>query len=202
MYFKKFVITFSLVLIVLVSYLFYMLFSKPVSVEKDIRSQYLKAGDFELSSNNQPFRLSQLRGRPVILYFGYTSCPDVCPVGLAVIRDVLNSSDEFSSVPVLFITLDPKRDTPQRLSEYVSFFHTNIIPLSGDIEQIQKVITAYGGFLRHSAINGGAVEDFANDYVVDHSAYYYLINAQGELTRVLNHSVTVEEMVNYLKPLL
>ena len=88
------------------------------------------------------------------------------------------------------------------LSEYVSFFHKNIIPLSGSKDQIRKVIEAYGGFFRHNTNDGGAVDGAKNNYLVDHSAYYYLIDSHGDLTRVLDHSVTVDELAQSLRPLL
>lgn len=178
--------------------MYFFIFATP-TVEKDIRSQYLKAGNFKLLFDEQPFELNQLKGQPVILYFGYTFCPDVCPVGLAVIRDALNSSEKFSKVPVLFVTLDPGRDTAERLREYVSFFHKNIIPLRGSLEQIKSVIEAYGGFLRHTVKNH---EKMDKDYLVDHSAYYYLLNKQGELVRVFDHSITSADLAEILKSLL
>lgn len=201
MYLKKFLFTFSSILIVLFFYLYFVVSAKP-TVEKDLRSQYLKAGNFELLSDGLPFELHKLKGHPVILYFGYTSCPDVCPVGLALIRDVLASSEKFSLVPALFVTLDPARDTPERLKEYVSFFHKNIIPLSGSLEQIKSVIESYGGFFRHSVKEVSSETVTETDYLVDHSAYYYLIDTNGELSRVFDHSVTSKELAESLRTLL
>lgn len=198
LYLKKFFFTFSFILIALVFCLYFFIFATP-PVEKDIRSQYLKAGNFKLLSDKQPFELSQLKGQPVILYFGYTFCPDVCPVGLAVIRDALNSSKKFSKVPVLFVTIDPERDTSERLREYVSFFHENIIPLRGSLEQIKTVIEAYGGFLRNNVKND---DETTTDYLVDHSAYYYLLNKQGELVRVFDHSIAATDLAEILESLL
>jgi protein SCO1/2 len=178
--------------------LYFSIFSTP-TIQKDIRSQYLKAGDFELLLDEHVFQLNQLKGQPLILYFGYTSCPDVCPVGLALIRDALNSSEKFSTIPALFITLDPGRDTAERLREYVSFFHKNIIPLRGTLEQVKSVIEAYGGFFRHSKKNNEASE---TDYLVDHSAYYYLLNKNGELVRVFDHSISSADLAKTLMSLL
>jgi protein SCO1/2 len=185
----------------LLFFLYFGVFSKPV-IEKDLRSQYLKAGNFELVSDAQIIDLYNFKGHPVILYFGYTSCPDVCPVGLALIRDVLSSSAHFSETPALFVTLDPERDTPVRLREYVSFFHKNIIPLSGSLEQIRSVIEAYGGFFRHVSKNDTSDNYDETSYLVDHSAYYYLIDSNGELNRVFDHSVTAKELAESLRTLL
>lgn len=190
-------VTASFIVVSLLGYMYFVVFSQPV-IEKDIRAQYLKGGDFQLLNNNQPFSLSQLRGKPVILYFGYTHCPDVCPVGLALIRDVLKNDEAFEKVSAIFITLDPDRDTTESLKEYTAFFHPTIIPLRGALDDTRKVVQAYGGFFR-KVIPEGREND---DYLVDHSAYYYLISAEGELTRVFDHSVTVDQLSESLRPLL
>jgi protein SCO1/2 len=195
---KRFSLVFSSILLVLMVSMYFMVF-KVQQPERDIRAQYLKAGDFELQLNGEPFTLFSLRGEPVILYFGYTSCPDVCPVGLAVIRDVLKSSSEFSSVRTLFVTVDPLRDTPDVLKSYIGFFHPDILPLTGTIEDVKRVIEAYGGFMRHNPPTSSAQPD---SYTVDHSAYYYLIDADSQLVRVLDHSVTAEEIATALRSLL
>lgn len=194
MFLKRFLFTFAFIIFSVLLYLYITVFSQP-SLEKDLRSQYLKGGDFKLLHNETPFFLNQLKGRPVILYFGYTSCPDVCPVGLAVIRDVLRSSEAFNDVPAVFVTLDPERDSTKKLQEYVSFFHENIIPLRGEVEEIRKVIEAYGGFFRKVASENAK----SGDYLVDHSAYYYLIDSKGELVRVFDHSVSSKELAESLR---
>lgn len=195
---KRFLLTLAVILFVLVTSLYFLIFYSP-PLEKDIRSQYLKGGDFQLRQQGSPFNLSDLKGQPVILYFGYSSCPDVCPLGLAVIRDVLKSSDEFSGIKALFVTLDPDRDTPEILQEYTRFFHPNIIPLTGALEEIKAVIESYGGFLRN---NRPASVDVASQYLVDHSAYYYLIDANSELVRVFDHSTSAKEIADALRRLL
>lgn len=194
---KRFLFTFTAILISLIVFLYFTIFSQ-AKIEKDIRSQYLKGGNFQLLNDGKPFELTQLKGRPVILYFGYTSCPDVCPVGLALIRDALNSSDKLSGVPAVFVTLDPERDTLKILKDYVAFFHANIIPLTGSLENIRAVIESYGGFFRH--VNKNASED--GQYLVDHSAYYYVIDSSGELIRVYDHSVSSKELAETVKSLL
>lgn len=169
---------------------------EPLSVkDKDARASYLKGGDFTLSSGSEPISLSSLRGQPVILYFGYTYCPDVCPVGLAVIRDALHSDPVFANVKTLFVTVDPARDTAQRLAEYVAFFHPNIIPLHGSEEQIKTVAQNYGTYFMKGALEG-------ESYAVDHTAYFYLIDADGELVRVLDHATTPEQLAESLTSLL
>lgn len=199
MHLKKFMFTFGSILICTCVALYLVIFSSP-KVEKDLRSQYLKGGDFQLKHDGKAFQLSQLKGSPVILYFGFTHCPDVCPVGLAVIRDALNSSTSLADVPVVFVTLDPDRDTPEILKQYTSFFHSNIIPLRGTLEETKSVIESYGGFFRLNKSQADSASE-AN-YSVDHSAYYYLIDSSGELMRVLDHSASSTEIADTLKSLL
>lgn len=198
MYVKRFWITVFLVFTSLLIVLYFAMIATP-SIKKDIRSEYLKGGDFTLLHNGEKLSLSDLKGNPVVLYFGYTFCPDVCPVGLAVLRDVLNSSPRYSPVKVLFITLDPERDTEDVLDAYTDFFHPNILPLRGPLEEIQAVISAYGGFLRHNKAAEGKSQ---SDYLVDHSVYYYLIDGRGELVRVMDHSATEKEIAETLRQLL
>ena len=196
----------SFTLLLVVTSLIVYAFSKQLmfaSLEQDLKSQYLKAGDFELLYQNEAFKLSQLQGQPVILYFGYTFCPDVCPVGLSVIRDVLTSSDDFSNVRALFVSLDPERDSAARIEEYTSFFHANILGLYGNLAEITAVSSAYGTFFRkNSPTSPSDTHGALPNYTVDHSAYYYLIDTQGKLVRVLDHSTKSEEISDLLHKLL
>jgi len=164
--------------------------------KKDIKASYLKGGDFSLSNGGDTFRLEGLRGRPVILYFGFTFCPDICPVGLAVIRDALNADDAFSDLSALFVTLDPERDDATRMGEYVSFFHTSIIGLTGTLEEISTVATQYGTYFQKTKADADGA------YSVDHTAYFYLIDEAGELVRVLDHNTPPEVLASELKKLI
>jgi len=192
---------FSITLFLLVSGVlgYWFLPMQKAELEKDLKSQYLKAGDFKLHYDGHPFKLSSLKGQPAILYFGYTNCPDVCPVGLAVIRDVLNSDSNFETVKALFVTLDPERDSPQIMHEYAAFFHPNILALTGTETEIRRVTDAYGTFFRR-AMSASSLNN--NEYTVDHSSYYYLIDQQGSLVRVLNHDTKSAELAKILSQLL
>mgnify|MGYP000037542534 CR=1 FL=1 len=178
---------------------YWLLPMQQVALEKDLKSQYLKGGDFQLQYDGLPFKLSSLKGQPVILYFGYTNCPDVCPVGLAVIRDLLNSDSSFNVVKTLFVTLDPERDSAQKMDEYAAFFHSNILALTGTEAEIKQVTDAYGTFFRRALSTSSETD---NEYTVDHSSYYYLIDKQGTLVRVLNHDTKSAEMAKIVSQLL
>lgn len=140
-------------------------------------------GDFTLESPEGPLSLRDLRGNVVLLYFGYTFCPDVCPTSLAWIAQALSTLDEqeLSRVRVLFISVDPERDTLPRLKEYAAYFHDSIIGVTGSREAIDHVARLYGAAYSRQAV------DSAGGYVVDHSSFTYVISPQGVLLESLPH---------------
>ena len=108
----------------------------------------LPAPEIELARDNgSSFRLSELRGNIVLLFFGYTSCPDVCPTTLSELRkvneDLGNSAEK---VRVVYVTVDPQRDTPEKVQEYVSIFNPSFIGLSGSEEELRPIWQDYGVF--------------------------------------------------------
>lgn len=159
------------------------------TVEKDQRAQFIKGGGFSLSNEGSPFQLADLKGSPVILYFGFTHCPDVCPVGLSVISEVFKSKPKFDEARALFVTLDPERDNGSKLSEYVSFFHQNIIGLTGKLDEIEVVAKKYATYFKKVPLPDSELE-----YTVDHTAYFFLIDRNGELIRVLDHNTDAKKL--------
>ncbi|MCG8029848.1 MAG: SCO family protein [Candidatus Thiodiazotropha taylori] len=190
------------------NFLFFMVLSVSVSsiqsVESvardrvlDLRGEQL-GGDFTLRSSRGEFSLEQLRGKVVVLFFGYTKCPDVCPSSLALLSQALNelSEEELQQVQGVFISVDPKRDTIQALDDYVSYFHPNLIGVTGSESEVAKVAKLYGAQYVEVKLEASA---FA--YAVDHSATTYLISPQGELRFLLPHqtpSVMMLEAIRYL----
>jgi len=164
-------------------------YSENTGIKKDIKAQYLKGGDFSLFHKGEKFNLSDLKGHPVILYFGYTHCPDVCPVGLTVIRDALNSHPELKEVKALFVTLDPERDDGQTLSMYTQFFHKNILGLTGSLKEIKGVAGHYGTYFRKSPDSNES-----DNYSIEHTAYFYVINKEGVLMRVMDHDTNAKDL--------
>lgn len=104
------------------------------------------AADFTLTDHSGgTTRLSELQGTPVLLFFGYTHCPDVCPLTLATLRDALAAAGaEPGEAKVLLVTVDPARDTPEALAPYVRNFGPDVVGLTGPAEQIEAVLSAYG----------------------------------------------------------
>ncbi len=128
------------------------------------------------SSNGEPFVLSQQQGRLVYLFFGYTSCPDVCPITLSEMKQLRASlGDKADQVEFLFVTVDPQRDTVERLHTYLGAFDPQIIGLTGSMEELQSVWDAYG-IVREVQDQGSAA-----GYLVSHSSRTYLIDRQGRL---------------------
>jgi len=134
-------------------------------------------------------------GRPFLVYFGYTHCPDVCPTELANISDVLAKMGD-KAIPALFVTIDPERDTPKVMQDYVSSFDPHIIGLSGSPQAIGAATKGYRVFARKGQIqsDGG--------YSMDHSSIVYLMNKTGAFVEALNldrpPEETAKELESYL----
>ena len=142
-------------------------------------------GDFALTDQRgAPFALQSLRGRAAMLFFGYTYCPDICPVTLSKMGRVYQLLGERESeLATLFITVDPERDTAEKLTEYLDYFAIDAIGLGGSKEQIDEVIGQYGG---HYSLD--REEGQVADYLVDHSTYTYLIDQQGRVRFLFRQS--------------
>ncbi len=158
----------------------------------------LPGGDFVLHSSQGEFSLKQLRGKAVVLYFGYTKCPDVCPTSLSILAQALNelSEAESESVQAVFISVDPKRDNFEVLDEYVGYFHPNLVGVTGSENEISEVADRYG--VQYEAVT---LEGSSFGYAVNHSAVTYLISPEGELRFMFPHetpSFVILEAIRYL----
>lgn len=156
-------------------------------------------GDFTLQSVQGPVSLRDFKGNPVLIYFGFTSCPDICPTSLAVIREALKrlSDEQRSRVNALFISVDPDRDSLEYLEEYSRFFSPQIIGLTGTKTEIDRVVEQYGAYYRFVEL-----EDSALGYTVDHSSRIYLIDSSGEMVETLPHNSNPELLTQSLNKLL
>ena len=139
---------------------------------------------------------TDFRGKLLLLYFGFTFCPDVCPTDLQSIGltiDQLGKSGE--GVQPLFVTLDPDRDTPQHLANYVPFFHPRLIGLTGDASSIRQAARAYKVYY-------AKVPTSENDYTVDHSGYIYLMDRAGQYLGFFPPGTPPDRMADVIRPLL
>lgn len=144
-----------------------------------------------LDSSGQPFSLNDLTGKIVLVYFGYTSCPDVCPTTLADLKETLSYLDpqEADSVQVVFITLDPDRDTPEKIQAYTALFNSDFLGLSGSIETLEPIWKAYGVTRE---IDTETVT--AAGYLVIHSSRLYLIDQDGNLHITYSYGTLPEDI--------
>lgn len=152
-------------------------------------------GDFVLHNTSGKVALQDFRGKVVLIYFGYTYCPDVCPTSLSLMAQALSSlkPEELQRVQGIFISVDPERDTPERLKEYAPFFHPSIIGLSGSTDEIAQVAQQYGAsYMRQKANADG-------QYTVDHSSVTHIINPQGELSSSLPHGATATQIAEAIR---
>lgn len=159
----------------------------------------IPAPDFSLTqANGETFTLSAQKEKVVLLFFGYTYCPDVCPTTLADLAQVMKRLGRQSErVRVVFISVDPQRDTPERAQSYAAAFDPSFIGLSGTEADLQPVWNAYGVYrlVRDSESRG-------SDYLVDHSARVYLIDGKGNLRLTYSFGTPVEDLENDLRLIL
>lgn len=155
-------------------------------------------GDFTLQTANGPISSRDLRGKVVLLYFGYTNCPDVCPASMAAGAQALTrlSAEERAKIRLLYVSVDPERDTPAKLKEYTAYFHADMIGATGTPEQIAAVTRAYGaGFVRQAPRPDGS-------YVVDHSAQTYVIDPDGRLAGEIEYGANAAKVVDTVRKFL
>lgn len=152
-------------------------------------------GPFELTDHTGQRRTdADFRDKLMLVYFGFTFCPDVCPtdllaMGLAV--DQLGPAGE--AVQPLFITVDPERDTPGQLAKYVPFFHPRLIGLTGSSDQIRKAASAYRAYFAKVAVSGGS------EYTVDHSSFIYLMDRGGKYLGFFPPGSSAQQMAEVIR---
>ena len=156
-------------------------------------------GNFTLQSHRGEVSLNDFNHQVIAMYIGYTHCPDVCPTSLAIMSQALKqlNADELAGVQPLFISVDPERDTPERMQEYSQFFHPKLLGLTGPKKDIDRIVNQYGAFYRMVEM-----KDSAMGYAVDHSSRIYLINKQGELSKTLMHGTMPDQVVAEIRNLL
>jgi len=154
---------------------------------------------FELTDHlGRKRSLADFRGKVVTLFFGYTQCPDMCPMTLALLGETLKQmGSDADQVQVLFVTVDPKRDTPQILSQYVPAFHPSFLGLRADEETTERTVREFKGYFHANPPNehGG--------YIVDHSAQVYVFDRTGRIRLYIKpNAATPESIAHDLRALL
>ncbi|MDH5600656.1 MAG: SCO family protein [Gammaproteobacteria bacterium] len=141
-------------------------------------------GDFVLQSAEGPVSLSQYQDKVIVLYFGYAFCPDVCPTSLGLLSLALQklSKEELNKLQAFFISVDPERDTPEKLKSYAAAFHPAIKGVTGTPEQIAEIAKRYGVMYMKVDLPGSEMK-----YAVDHSSRYYVVDPKGKIKTFIEH---------------
>ncbi len=151
-------------------------------------------GPFNLTDQHGTLRKdSDFKGKFMLVYFGYTFCPDLCPMALETISlSLKNLGRDRDKIATIFITVDPERDTQEVLHTYATNFDPSILMLRGSKKDIKEVMYHYGVFARNSK------EEGMSDYLVDHSTLIYLMGPEGKFIHHFNHTVTPEHLTQVL----
>ena len=166
---------------------------------KDSESKSFQLEDFILSSPEGALSLKDLRGSVVLLFFGFTSCADVCPISLATISHAFSylTDDELKLSKSLFISLDPERDSLEKLKKYTGYFHPNIIGVTGTMKQLGTVAEIFGvNFEKKDS------PDSALGYVIYHSSKIFVIGPQGALRKTIPHNTDSKLLSEQIRSLL
>lgn len=151
-----------------------------------------------VDSKGQEFDLKKYQGDVVLIFFGYTSCPDVCPTTLSEMKRVEAALGEAAEdVQVVFVTVDPERDTTDKLNSYVSLFDPSFIGLTGSLEALETAWKDYGVFREIDTES-----ETAAGYLVNHSSRLYLVNPDGELSVTYSYGTLPEDIAKDVKYIL
>ncbi len=152
-------------------------------------------GDFTLQSVDGPVALQDFRGKVVLIYFGYTHCPDACPMTMANWASAFKrlTEKERTRVRGLLVSVDPERDTPETLKEYATFFHPNIIGVTGTIDELRHITALF----RSDFVIEKKGE--SEDYEVAHMSFVYVIDPQGKVRGLLAHDSPPQDVVKEIR---
>jgi len=148
-----------------------------------------------IDQNAQPFSLKKQETPFSLVYFGYSYCPDICPYDLernAYVKDIMDEG--LLDLNLIFITLDPLRDTPERLKDFSEYIHDSMIALTGSNDQIEALKKGYGVFGKSNKI-----DNKDQSYLVDHSTFSYLVNKNGKVVSLFNRRETPEKISEKIK---
>ncbi|MDO9085697.1 MAG: SCO family protein [Anaerolineaceae bacterium] len=183
--------------IAIVAVIFGIIIEKPHTFHGSVIDPAVRAPNFSLeSSQGGVYNLQTKTGKFVLIFFGYTFCPDVCPTTLYEMKEIkARLKDKAEKIDFVFITIDPERDTQVQLSRYLDSFDQSFYGLTGSVEQLESVWKEYGVFREIQET------DSPIGYLVDHTTRLYLVNSQGELEITYLYETPIDDIVadlNYL----
>jgi protein SCO1/2 len=155
--------------------------------------------DFSLTDQHgQPFRLSDQRGKVVVLFFGYTFCPDVCPTTLGIWKRVDEAlGEDAENVRFVFVTVDPERDTPEQLKQHVGIFNKDFVGLTGALAELTPVYQTFGVYYEKDAETESAA-----GYLVNHTASAFVVDSEGQWKLKHSYGTPEEDIVHDIRQLL
>ncbi len=175
-----------------------VLLQKPYTFHGTVLNTPLPVTDFTLQTGEgETFSLSAARGRLVLLFFGYTSCPDVCPTTLAELRQASeNLGDDARNIQVVMVTADPERDTPEKMKAYVAHFDPNFIGVSGNLADLESLWEELGVFVEKEDTGSAA------GYLVSHTSSVYVLDRNGDLILMFPYGTSAADIASDLSELL
>ena len=197
--YRGLILSLLIFIILMISYFFLpQQYKDYILVKEDDEQKVLIGGNFELiGKKGQIYTNTSFLGKPLLVFFGFTFCPDICPYGLAIIGDAsADMGKDVDKINSAFITLDPERDNFTRTAEYVETFHSNIIGLSGSEENIKTVTDSWEVYNKKVYLEGSEL-----DYTIDHSSYIYLMDKRGNYVTHFSHSSDPMDITKKIKSL-
>ncbi|WP_171966431.1 SCO family protein [Mariprofundus micogutta] len=176
-------------------YIVVMLIGLTTLLLSSCSSEQVTRDDFTLQSVDGPVSLSEYRNNIVLLFFGYTHCPDVCPATMNNVASALRTLDpvDTARVKVLFVTVDPERDSAEYLDRYLAYFNPEFIGLSGSAEEIKKAARVFEvEFFKEG-------ERADNKYEVTHSSFLFLLDGDGKTVDIMSHRTKPDDIAIALR---
>jgi len=167
----------------------------PLACSQKDSTKYPEGSDFTLTDHNaQPFTFYKNLKKVNLLFFGYTLCPDICPVSMNKIKKAVSGlGEKEKDVRVFFISVDPGRDKPEKLKTYLSFFELDSVGLTGTKEQIDYVVRSFQATYQINQSDSKA------GYLIDHTSIIYLVDDKGKVRYMFRHKDTAENMTSVIK---
>lgn len=185
---------------------------KPLAAQEKHTGEALIGGSFTLiNQDGETTSDLDFRGKIMLVFFGFTHCPDICPITARTFSDLIDVlGDKADQVAPIFITIDPDRDTQEVMKEYFANFDNPPIGLTGTPEQIKQVADVYKAYYAKSKTaedvpanhDGQMIHQPPNDYNIDHSGYIYFMNSEGKYVSHFPYNATPQELAKALNPYL
>ncbi|MFQ5419826.1 MAG: SCO family protein [Anaerolineae bacterium] len=171
--------------------------TRPLELHGTTLNPPIPAPDVTLTAVSGDAHLSDFQGEIMLIYFGYTYCPDICPATLSDLAKVQRAADDDGGdLQVVMITIDPERDTPAALADYVAHFHPSFVGLSGTQEQIAAAAAAYGIYYAKQSASSEV------SYLMDHTSSVLLVDGQGQTRAIYSFGTSPQEILADVQALL